>query len=405
MYKRKLTLEEIEDILEPFWDYQSHVLTTEYREMGFERMTAPIRSKLLRLEVYPAVVGDLKQKIFEIYRPSDAGKAVGICAAQSMGEVNTQMTLNTFHTAGLAKNQVVAGVPRLLEILFTNKTCSGSYHVCFIKVMEGFCAAKIVQNLVFQSFGTLMEKVCVDCVPRDWERDFVKFFAREEQAVKSSPRIHLYLNIEKLYRSDITLEFLRDNILQNFQVVDVYFSPLFMGELSILCKTNQEAVEVRKELLKTQVKGVKGVANAFAIDDFIQTEGSNLAEILLLEGVDGQETYSNNFWEMCSVWGLETVREMLRAEMVQIMANLSEAHVDLILDRMTVSGKLKSMTRHTRKGEHASVISKSTFEETLLNFTRATLFEEADNLQGTSASIMCADVVHIGTGMVTLIPQ
>jgi DNA-directed RNA polymerase subunit A" len=409
--KRHLSRAEIDELLEPFWEYQSAVLTDEFRVRGFELMTAPIRRELERLEIYPAIIGLLKGKLFDLYRPPDVGKAVGICAAQSIGEVNTQMTLNTFHTAGLAKTQVISGVPRLLEILFTTKTKTPSTHACFVEVLEGHDPARVLRALIFQSFATMSTSIAIEPIARDWEATYAEFYARDPVAASVSTRVLVVLDRERLYRSDTTLADLRALILDNFPVIDVYFSPLFIGEISILCGGRKLATEVVKNLPKVQVKGIKGIEGAFIVPAtdasplFIQTEGTNLSEILDVSGVNGRETFSNNFWEIYELWGIETVREMLRVDMVAIMPNLAVAHIDLILDRMTVSGRLKSLTRYTRKHERASVISKSTFEETLLNFIRATLYEEEDNLQGTSASIMCADTVKIGTGIVTLVPD
>merc|ERR1719424_605339 len=47
------------------------------------------------------------------------GEAVGVVAAQSMGEPSTQMTLNTFHLAGHGGANVTLGIPRLREIVQT----------------------------------------------------------------------------------------------------------------------------------------------------------------------------------------------------------------------------------------------------------------------------------------------
>jgi DNA-directed RNA polymerase I subunit RPA1 len=49
----------------------------------------------------------------------DPGEAVGVLAAQSIGEPSTQMTLNTFHLAGFGAGNVTMGVPRLREIIMT----------------------------------------------------------------------------------------------------------------------------------------------------------------------------------------------------------------------------------------------------------------------------------------------
>lgn len=47
------------------------------------------------------------------------GEAVGVIAAQSIGEPSTQMTLNTFHMAGRGEANVTLGIPRLREILMS----------------------------------------------------------------------------------------------------------------------------------------------------------------------------------------------------------------------------------------------------------------------------------------------
>lgn len=49
----------------------------------------------------------------------EAGEAVGLLAAQSVGEPSTQMTLNTFHFAGYGAANVTLGIPRLREIIMT----------------------------------------------------------------------------------------------------------------------------------------------------------------------------------------------------------------------------------------------------------------------------------------------
>ena len=50
---------------------------------------------------------------------ADPGEAVGLLAAQSIGEPSTQMTLNTFHFAGFGAKNVTLGIPRLREIIMT----------------------------------------------------------------------------------------------------------------------------------------------------------------------------------------------------------------------------------------------------------------------------------------------
>jgi DNA-directed RNA polymerase subunit beta' len=54
-------------------------------------------------------------------KPVDIGEAVGIIAAQSIGEPGTQLTLRTFHTGGVATEDIITGLPRVEEIFEARK--------------------------------------------------------------------------------------------------------------------------------------------------------------------------------------------------------------------------------------------------------------------------------------------
>ncbi|MEM0173300.1 MAG: DNA-directed RNA polymerase subunit A'', partial [Sulfolobaceae archaeon] len=62
----------------------------------------------------------------EEYKSSliEAGEPIGIVAAQSIGEPGTQMTLRTFHYAGVRELNVTLGLPRLIEIVDARRTPS-----------------------------------------------------------------------------------------------------------------------------------------------------------------------------------------------------------------------------------------------------------------------------------------
>ncbi len=67
----------------------------------------------------------------------DIGEAVGIIAAQSIGEPGTQLTLRTFHTGGVAQEDIITGLPRVEEIFEARKpkgkatitTVTGTVHI------------------------------------------------------------------------------------------------------------------------------------------------------------------------------------------------------------------------------------------------------------------------------------
>ena len=79
----------------------------------------------------------------------EAGTAVGALCAQSIGEPGTQMTLKTFHFAGVAAMNITLGVPRIKEIINASKKIStpiitaslGTIHIYYISTC-------IAQNLI-----------------------------------------------------------------------------------------------------------------------------------------------------------------------------------------------------------------------------------------------------------------
>ena len=65
-----------------------------------------------------------REKILTAYERSSVspGEAVGTVSAQSIGEPGTQMTLRTFHYAGVVELSVPLGLPRLIEIIDAKRT-------------------------------------------------------------------------------------------------------------------------------------------------------------------------------------------------------------------------------------------------------------------------------------------
>ena len=57
--------------------------------------------------------------------PIELGEAVGVIAAQSIGEPGTQLTMRTFHTGGVAGQDIAGGLPRVVE-LFEARTPKGA---------------------------------------------------------------------------------------------------------------------------------------------------------------------------------------------------------------------------------------------------------------------------------------
>lgn len=86
-----------------------------------KRIHAQLRDQISNVKLYAnrEIIGKFTAEIIKRFYTSciEAGDMVGIIAASSLGEKSTQMTLNTFHSAGLTTKTVTTGVPRLKEII------------------------------------------------------------------------------------------------------------------------------------------------------------------------------------------------------------------------------------------------------------------------------------------------
>ncbi|HUV11366.1 MAG TPA: DNA-directed RNA polymerase subunit beta', partial [Acidimicrobiia bacterium] len=80
---------------------------------------------VLTCESLTGVCGRCYGTMLATGKPVDLGEAVGIIAAQSIGEPGTQLTMRTFHTGGVAGDDITHGLPRVVE-LFEARTPKGA---------------------------------------------------------------------------------------------------------------------------------------------------------------------------------------------------------------------------------------------------------------------------------------
>jgi DNA-directed RNA polymerase beta' subunit len=84
------------------------------------------------------------------------------------------------------------------------------------------------------------------------------------------------------------------------------------------------------------------------------------------------------------------------------MDGINFCHTYLLVDRMTYSGNISSITRYTMKKDESGPFGRASFEETMDNFLNAAAQGEIEPTEGVSASIICGKRASIGTGMIDL---
>ncbi len=322
------------------------------------------------------------------------GEAIGVIAAQSLGEPGTQMTLNTKHFAGVAEMSVTQGLPRLIEIFDAKKEPSTPTMTIFLKEPyrdDEEAVKKIAAKILEIKFEDIMESITVNLL------DF---------------RIEAQISMESLENYALTLEDVEKTLKNIFSEEDV--KVLKKGLVKITPKKEIEVIDLYK--LKTKLKdihirGIKGITQVLPIKKtrgwIIQTAGTNLKKILLMEEVDPTKTISNNIFEVASVLGIEAARNAIIREIILTLKdqglNVNLRHIMLIADTMTLEGMIRGVTRYGVSKKQESVLARASFEVPLKHLYNAATRKEKDELKGVIENIMINQTVPVGTGIVKLV--
>src|SRR3989304_2342247 len=314
----------------------------------------------------------------------EPGEAVGIVAAQSIGEPGTQMTLRTFHYAGVKEQNVTLGLPRLIEIVDARRIPSTPIMTIYLtgehrKSKEG--AVEIARNLIYTSLENLASTIYEDPV-------------REEIVVE--------LNKSMMEDRAVTMDELQEKLqIENATVK--------LKENTVQIKPKK--VETLKKMLGKipglHVKGVPDIKRVLVTEEsgewVIRTDGSNLSKVLEIPGVDTSRTTTNNVHEIAKTLGVEAARNALVNEAKGVLEDqgLDEdaRHVMLVADMMTSTGEVQQIGRHGISGKKASVLARAAFEITVPNIVEAAVKGESDPLAGVTENVIGGQSIPVGTGL------
>src|SRR5512136_68736 len=100
----------------------------------------------------------------------EPGEAVGIVAAQSIGEPGTQMTLRTFHYAGVKEQNVTLGLPRLIDIVDARRIPSTPIMTIYLDGehrKKQASAVEIARNVIYTSLENLASEIYEDPIKEE----------------------------------------------------------------------------------------------------------------------------------------------------------------------------------------------------------------------------------------------
>jgi len=422
----------------------------------------------------------LCESIINIYKQSlvNPGEMVGMVGAQSIGEPTTQMTLNTFHFAGISsKSNVTRGVPRIEELLTLTKKPKNPSLTIYLDQetsMDANASYNIASKIEHTRLINIVNKAEIYYEPQEFEslideddklmKEYVEFsdiirkcYDEEEEDGEDGDEeldetnnwiIRLELNGTQMFDMNITNEDVHyilktecpalqgtsnnikcfytdyndsDKIVFRIRVnidskrgsknkdifteedyihyVKTYMDKI-LNELVIRGTKNIEKVNLRKinnYKIMNHETGDFDKKEVYVLD----TIGTNLSDILKLDYIDKNKTFSNDIIEMKNILGIEAARRCLFNEILEVMefdsTYINHHHIHLLCDRMTCNHKMVSIFRHGINKDDIGPIAKASFEETTEMFLQAARHGELDNMRGVSANVMCGQEGYYGT--------
>ena len=389
---------------------------------------------------------------------ADGGEMVGPLAAQSLGEKSTQMTLNTFHLAGVGeKSAVTTGVQRLIELLGNTRKAKNNDITVYLDEKHRYTqdmADTIRNNIELTTIGDVLESTAIYLEPNneyeqvlDEDREFLEIyrvFSELDQQALHIPNnpwvIRLEFDRRKIIDKKITMEDINLVLKDNYPNASLMFmddnSSKLVFRLRIdfqtnINRANDDIIYMESkinEIKNVVIKGVDGITNVWMPQDesamsqiitkengsfiakneyFLSATGNNLFDILCRSNINTSRTSSSDPNDMYSIFGIEAARFQIQYQLNLVFlgnkVNMSPRHLDLLCDKMCQHGEIMPINRHGLKKENIGPLAKASFEETTDQLLVASLFGAFDNIKGVSSNIMVGQIPICGTGDSTVL--
>ncbi len=322
-------------------------------------------------------------------------EAVGVISAQSIGEPGTQMTMRTFHYAGVAEH-VPTGLPRLIELVDAKKEPKKPIIDIYLK--STYSRSRTEAEKVAKEIASVFVSDVAD-VEDDLEKLSITISFKEKDAKAQGITFSL---LKKAVES-----FSEDPKIDGHNIV---IKPSKKDKKKEKQMTAKAVRKLTQKIKDTIVRGVSGISKAVVIkgdEYFIRAAGFNIIGASEHPAVDPKRVYTNNVKEIERVFGIEAARNAIVSEIKDVMDMqglfVDIRHIMLIADAMTYDGEIKSIGRHGLSGEKVGVLGRAAFEETIKHLINASAFAEEEKLIGVTENIIVGQTVPVGTGKIKLV--
>jgi DNA-directed RNA polymerase subunit A" len=377
----------------------------KHMEKRFEKMREERRLPPSVMDELETKVGslDITKKEFDVicdnvvdsYERSlvEPGEAVGTVAAQSIGEPGTQMTLRTFHYAGVAELSVTQGLPRLIEIVDARNnpsTPTMKIHLVEDRAPHRNEAKDIARNI---------EMVLVESVASNVSIDLLR------QA------IDIRFDPELMEDKGLIVEAVAEAIQEKIKAkgeVEAAENTIFVYPAN---ETLADLQRLSEKIREVRVKGINNVTHVVIRKEsdgyVLYTEGSNLEDALEIEGVNPHKIYTNNLREIFQVLGIEATRNAIIQEAMSVLneqgMDVDVRHIILVADMMTADGSIRQIGRHGISGSKNSALARAAFEVTIKHLLGAGIAGTRDPLRGITENVILGQLIPLGTGAIDLL--
>ena len=252
MSKKSLTKKQIQNIVNVI-DLPYNI-PSETKKSVIKNLKENIVKQLENIEIYPSMVPELKLEVEKQFRKTlvQAGEGVGVVAAQSIGERQTQMTLDTFHSAGLAVETVVTGVPRFSELLSATKEPKSVIRT--IRLKDNVETIEDIRNTIGDSLIHLeLLEVIKNCriikekKRESWYKNYELIYGKK---VRSSDKcITIDIDLEKLFNYKLTLQKISKRIInelkKEYDNMEFYCipSPIWKGKIDLYIEEDKNQID------------------------------------------------------------------------------------------------------------------------------------------------------------------
>ena len=371
-------------------------MTNEYEKQLPKNIVAELKENIPS-KVAQAKVNEIFKLAVDEYKDANVepGESVGLVSAESIGEPGTQMTLNTFHFAGVAEMNVTMGLPRIIEILDGRKSLSTPMMEIYLK--KPYSAGKGIREFALSIKETLLKQLALE------------FLINMAEGV-----IEVKINLEKIQELGITMASLVKIVSGQLKG---YTAKQKDDSVVLKVRGKEEAMKeiykAKEKIKGLHIKGVKGITQVLPVrrgeEYIIITAGSNMTDILTMPEVEGERTTTNNIFEIEAVLGVEAARQAIINEVYKVIEsqglNVDIRHIMLVADTMCASGRIKGITRYGIVSEKASVLARASFETPIRHIINAALIGEVDQLNSVVENVMLNQPIPIGTGLPGLVTK